>query len=99
MLQVPRTKTSRLLRELAKVEPRLAKLTGYHSKLVEREGLPLSKLLCVDLSSPTCHRDDCVPCKNPNMKGSSLCTTKNIVYESVCSLCNIEYLKDTSKGT
>ena len=36
VLQVPSTKGSRLLKELAKLEPRLTKLTGYHSMLVER---------------------------------------------------------------
>ena len=36
ILQVPCTKGSRLLKELAKLEPRLTKLTGYHSMLVER---------------------------------------------------------------
>ena len=40
ILQVQSSRDCRLLREFAKVEPRLAKSTGYHVKLVERSGNP-----------------------------------------------------------
>ena len=44
VLQVQNSKGGRLLKELAKIEPRLAKSTGYQVKLVEKGGRPLSHL-------------------------------------------------------
>ena len=44
ILQIPSSKDSKLMKEIARIEPRLAKTTGYHIKLVERSGKPLSNL-------------------------------------------------------
>ena len=77
-----------MIREIAKIEPRLAKVTGYHAKLIEKSGRSLAKLLSPSMSPPRCHRSDCQPCQNPDLKGNSLCNTKNVVYESVCEICD-----------
>ena len=43
VMQVPSTSGGRLLKALAKVEPRLAKCSEYQVKLVEKSGKPLSR--------------------------------------------------------
>ena len=83
VFQVPSSNGSRLLRELAKVDPRLSKLSGYHIKLVEKSGRPLSKFFNKD-ARKGCHRSDCLVSSNDKVKGPSLCQTKNVVYECVC---------------
>ena len=70
------------------MEPRLAKTTNYHVKLVEKSGKPLSKLFSKDFSSGKCFRGDCQPCRNPSIKGPSLCGVKSVIYECVCSICD-----------
>ena len=76
ILQIPSSKDSRLMKEIARIEPRLAKTTGYHIKLVERSGKPLSNLFSKNLSGPKCHRAECAPCANPLTKGPSFCNLK-----------------------
>ena len=97
VLQVPRTRGGRLLREIARLEPRLAKATGYHVKLLEKSGRPLSKFFNKNTSSSKCHREDCTPCNNPNIRGSSMCMAKGVDYGGVCSLCESKHRLDTSK--
>ena len=72
VLQIQNSKGSKLLREVAKIEPRLAKFTGYHIKLVERGGKPLSNMFNKSISTSKCHRIDCMLCSNPSIKGSSM---------------------------
>ena len=96
VLMVPSSKDGVLLKELAKVEPRLAKSTKYQVKLVEKSGKPLSGLFSTSISSGKCYRLDCAPCNNPKVKGPSMCKVKNVVYESVCTTCDIEHMKDPS---
>ena len=98
ILQVPSSKNSRLLRAIAKIEPRLAKSTGYHVKLTEKGGRPLSKCFSRGLSDEKCFRDDCLPCANPNIKGPSLCSVKSVVYECVCVICDNKYSATPSGG-
>ena len=97
VLQVPSSKDSRLIREIAKLEPRLVKSSGYHTKLVEKSGKPLSKMFSKSISNPKCHREDCAPCGNEKIVGSSLCQSKNIVYESVCVQCDDVHVQDPTK--
>ena len=47
MMQVPYSEDSKLFKMLAKAEPRLAKLTKYQVKYVERSSKPLKKFLFV----------------------------------------------------
>ena len=96
VLQVQSSKGSKLLREIAKIEPRLAKSTGYHVKLVERSGKPLSNMFSKSISSSKCHRSDCTPCSNSQIKGSFMCKVKSVVYEGVCNLCEAEFNLDKS---
>ena len=97
ILQVPSSKDSRLLKAIAKIEPRLAKTTNYHAKLVEKSGKSLSKCFSKDFSSGKCFRTDCYVCKNPTLKGPSLCNVKSIVYECVCDICDTTHkLTDNS---
>ena len=68
VLQVPSSRDSRLLREIARIEPRLSKTSGYLVKLVEKSGKPLSKMFPKSVVSSRCHRDDCLPCSNPKIR-------------------------------
>ena len=96
-LQVPSTKISALLREISCVEPRLAKSTPYHAKLVEKGGRPLSKFFNKNISDCRCTRLDCVPCSNSSVKSSTMCKAKSIVHESVCFMCEKTFKSDPSK--
>ena len=91
VMQVPSSANGRLLKELARIEPRVAKTSKYQIKLVEKGGRQLSKMFSKDLGNVKCPRLDCVPCQNASVKGTSMCKTKSVVYESVCSLCEIEH--------
>ena len=98
VLQCPSSKDSRLVRALAKVEPRLARSTGYQVKITEQGGKPLAKMFSTNLTSGLCHRNDCGVCDNPNIKGPPLCQVKSVVYQSTCEACDIEHKKSpTSK--
>ena len=98
VLQVPSSKGSVLLKEIAKIEPILAKSTGYHMKLVEKSGKPLLNLFSENPILTKCHREDCHPCKNKSVKGNSLCGLKNVVYEATCDLCLNEHIADPTKA-
>ena len=95
-MKYARCKGSRLLKAIARIEPRLAKLTGYHVKLTEKGGRALSKFFSKDFSSGKCFRGDCVPCQNPEIRGPTLCNIKSVVYEGVCVLCDGEHKKNPS---
>ena len=84
------------MKEIARIEPRLAKTTGYHVKLVERLGRPLPILFSKNLSGPKYHRAECAPCANPHTKGPSFCNLKSVVYEVVCALCDKEHKESVS---
>ena len=94
VLQVPSSKDSRLLRALSRVEPRLAKTTKFHVKLVEKSGRPLARMFPTDFSDGKCGRESCLVCPNPDLKGPSMCMVSNVVYESVCSICDDKHKID-----
>ena len=96
IMQVPSSHNGRLLKMLAKSEPRLAKVTGYQSKYVEKSGRPLAKFFPVS-STTKCHRLSCPVCANPDTKGPSLCQVKSVVYSVVCSLCDERHKVDMSQ--
>ena len=58
IIQVLSTRESALLRAISKVEPRLAKSTGNHAKLVEKSGKALSKFFSKNVSTGKCERLD-----------------------------------------
>ena len=92
ILHVQSSKDSRILREISKIKPRLARTTGYHVKLIEK---PLSKMFSTSVVSSKYHRKDCILCSNPDLKGNILCQVKSVVYEGVCDRV---YRQDTSKN-
>ena len=69
---------------IPKLEPMLAKSSGYHTKLIEKSGKPLSNMFSKPISIPKCHREYCAPCGNEEVVGSLLCQSKSVIYESVC---------------
>ena len=85
VLQVPSTGGSRLLREIAKVKPKLAKASGFSVKLVERSGVQLARLFDRKMERPTCGRSNCAPCTQAN--GKSRCKKCNVVYRATCQEC------------
>ena len=90
IMQVPSTKDSRLLKMLAKAEPRLAKISKYQVKYVEKSGKQLTKYFNKEPVSLKCFREDCHVCRNSNSEKPSLCQVKNVVYMGVCVPCEIE---------
>ena len=83
IMQVPSSKDSRLLKMLAKAEPRLAKVTGYQVKYVERSGKQLSKFFAKEKTEPKCHREECAVCVNSDPKKTSMCQVKGVVYAAL----------------
>ena len=88
VLQDPSSKDGALLTTLCKIEHRLAKTYGYHCKLVEYGGRPLSLSFPKNLNCGKCGKDECQVCTNPKIKGSSKCKVSSVVYECVCELCD-----------
>ena len=66
-------------------------------KLVEKSGRPLSKFFNKNISTGKCHREDCVPCSNPKIRGSSMCMAKGVVYEGVCVMCDSKHRSSSSE--
>ena len=82
LMQVPCSEDSKLFRMLAKAEPRLAKLTRYQVKYVERSGKPLKNFFSVkDFSGGRCHRLDCNVCSNSKPGKPTRCQVKGVIYE------------------
>ena len=102
ILQVPNTSNSTLLKEIAKVEPKLARTTGYSAKLVEKSGVQLGRLFDRKMERRTCGRDVCLPCEST--MGKSRCKKCNVVYRATCQTCIIDgstvpgtYIGETSR--
>ena len=88
VLQVPSTQGSVLLREIARMEPRLAKASGFSVKIVEKSGIQLVRLFDRKMEKPTCGRVDCPPCARTDKK--SRCKKCNVVYKATCMECKID---------
>ena len=96
-MHVPSSKDGRLVKMLAKAEPRIAKITGYQVKFIEKSGRKLSSLFNVD-TEVKCFRSDCAVCINSDQKTSSKCQMKGVVYLGICTLCDAEHrLKNKNK--
>ena len=87
VLQVPSSKKSRLLNEIARIEPKLAKATGYSVKLTEKSGIQIVKLFNRVVTPDRCNWDGCSVCMNKESNKSSKCRVTNVVYEAVCLQC------------
>ena len=55
VIQIPSSKGSNLMKALAKIEPTLAKASGYNCKLVEKSGTQLIRLFDRIFKPPRCH--------------------------------------------
>ena len=73
VLQVPSSKKSRLLNEIARIEPKLAKATGYSVKLTEKSGIQAVRLFNRVVMPDRCHWDGCSVCMNKESNRSSKC--------------------------
>ena len=83
VLQVPSSKGSRLLVALARNEPKIAKLTGYHTKLTEKSGVQLSRLFTRVTVPKICDWEKCGVC----LSGGDRCRQQNVVYRGTCQDC------------
>ena len=97
VMQVPNSKDGALLTALCKIEHRLAKTSGYHCKLVEKGGRPLSLSFSKNLNAGNCGRSECQICINPKNKGPSMCKVSSVVYECVCVLCDEIHRSDPTQ--
>ena len=79
------------MKELVKSESKLAHLTGYNVKIVEKSGTQLVRLFQRVHTPTQCHWDGCPACRyvDSNSK-SSKCRINNVVYEAVCLECEEE---------
>ena len=87
LMQVPSTEGGLLLQKLVTEEDRLAKLTGYNVKIVERSGVQLVRMFQRVFSPAVCHWKECPVCSTGDGKQNTRCRTHNIVYEAICCEC------------
>jgi Uri superfamily endonuclease len=83
-----------LAKRLQETEDRLADITGYRVRISETSGSQLCRLLpnTNPWSGQDCLRLDCYTCGQQGEKFED-CKTRNVLYESVCVLCNKEVLE------
>ena len=79
VMQVPSSKNGRLLKMLAKAEHRMAKLSSYQIKYVEKSGKQLAKMFQADPVQNVCYRSDCIVCSTKVKKVPYLCQQKAFV--------------------
>ena len=77
IMQVPNTRDARLLNTLVRIEPEVAKVTGYNVKMVERSGIALSRLFQRVPTRTKCHWESCPVCavKDTTVKSCLLYTS------------------------
>ena len=68
LVQVPSTEGGLLLQRLVAEEDRIARLTGYNVKIVERSGTQLVRLFQRVFSPAVCHWEECPVCSRCNGK-------------------------------
>ena len=87
VMHVPSSRDGRLLKMLCKAEPRIAKISGYQVKFIEKSGQPLSHHFPKEPGQSKCFREDCPVCINSSPEKPSLCQVKSVVYKGECQLC------------
>ena len=65
VLQVPSTRGSMLLKEIARIEPKLTKMTGYAVKLVEKNGVPLARMFNRKMENRHAGELNAIPAQSP----------------------------------
>ena len=94
LLFVPYTEGGELARRLREEEEKLADVTGYKVKIVERAGQPVKRIL--HKSNPwegeDCGREKCLLCISQSGKEEKphSCKKRNIVYQTTCRQCKSE---------
>jgi hypothetical protein len=85
---IPSTKGSKLLKLMKENEDKMSELTGFRFRMMEAGGIKVKNMLSTDLARGShCGRQNCQPCRRTSEKREN-CKRKNIVYESVCEMCN-----------
>ena len=77
----------KLIKMLAKSEPKLARNSGYQVKLTEKSGKALSKFFSKDVSQSKCHKAWCDVCSLTDSPKPTMCNVKSVVYSATCQLC------------
>ena len=83
---------------LAKAEPRVAKVTGYQVKFVEKPGKSLCNMFPKEISQPRCYRESCAVCINSTSKHPTRCQQKGVVYFGICKICDAKFRAKESTG-
>ena len=88
VLFVEQTSGGELAKRLRLAENKLAEITGWKVKVVEKSGTSIKQMLHKSnpWASVRCEREDCFPCKTGDDKAD--CHKRNILYESFCVICN-----------
>ena len=82
---------------LSKAEPRVAKITGYQVKFVEKPGRNLCNMFQKEISQTKYYREDCKVCFNSNPTIPSICQLKGVVYLGICRLCDHKHKNNDQK--
>ena len=88
VLFVPRTRGGELAARLRKEEEKLAQLTGYKVKIVERTGVQVKRILCKTnpWAGESCQRQGCLICTEEG-GGKGDCRRRSILYKTTCTTC------------
>ena len=100
IMMVPNTAEGELLNLLVLKEAKLCKITGYRAKLVEGNGVPLSRMIPSPTTKDMCDRRElCQVCVGS--QGTTRCQVRNVVYVSECLDCWVENSQnqDPTSGT
>ena len=107
VLFVPRTKGGVLATRLREAEEKLAEITGYKVKVVERGGKMIVR--CLHKANPwdgqDCDREDCLLCASQvgGEDTKQSCKKRNIVYATICQECHhegkvVKYVGESSRS-
>ena len=98
IMTVPNTKDGELLTRLVQKEAQLCKLTGFRVKLVEGNGILLSRLFPSPLRAEGCPKFNmCLVCAQSDGKPSK-CNVRNVVYTAECLECTENYNGTTGRS-
>ena len=96
---VQSTRGGVLTRRLREREVELAKLTGFGIKFQEGGGTQMVRLFNTNLSGGLhCGRKPCPPCDSGEEGKKGDCKAQNLVYESVCTICNPSIRQEDMKA-
>ena len=87
VMMVPNSKGGRLVQDLLRIEPSLARRTGYTIKVAENSRIQLSILFNRVFMENNCGRKECEVCRSSNGTKKSKCKKTNVVYEATCKTC------------